>query len=318
MCIRDSLECHTQRNWEASSFNHSTTSFLLEGPHAVPECSACHTPPTATAALVSGPEDCVVCHQSEYDTNHAGSDISTRCVECHSGDTWEGAEFDHALTSFALEGVHARAACETCHTTPDYGLLFPSPTGQDDCVACHQSEYDTNHAGSGFPTTCRDCHSGDTWLNATVDHVALSDGFALEGVHATAACETCHSVPDYGLLFPSPTGPDDCVACHQGEYDTNHAGSGFPTTCMDCHTVQAWSPSTFDHDAQYFPIYSGDHAQEWTGCSDCHTNPANLTQIYCLSCHEHRKEKMDDTHSGEPDYTYTTAACLTCHPRGET
>jgi hypothetical protein len=183
-------------------------------------------------------------------------------------------------------------------------------------VACHQGEYDANHAGSGFPTTCLDCHAADSWLNATADHVTLSGGFALEGVHATAACETCHSVPDYGLLFPAPSGPEDCVACHQGEYDANHAGSGFPTTCLDCHTDQAWFPSTFDHDAQYFPIYSEKHAQEWTDCSDCHTNPGNIAQIDCLSCHAHRKEKMDDTHSGEAGYTYSTAACLDCHPRG--
>ena len=137
--------------------------------------------------------------------------MPTACTHCHTGDTWEGAEFDHAQTSFALEGVHAAAACETCHTVPDYGLLFPSPTGPNDCVACHQSEYDPNHAGSGFPTTLRDCHSVDTWEGATADHASLSGGFVLEGVHATAACETCHSVPDYGLLFPSPTGSDDCV-----------------------------------------------------------------------------------------------------------
>ena len=54
-------------------------------------------------------------------------------------------------------------------------------------------------------------------------------------------------------IFPVPAAPDDCVACHQADYDREHAGEGYPTTCALCHGVNDWD-ADFRHDSDFFPI----------------------------------------------------------------
>ena len=96
----------------------------------------------------------------------------------------------------------------------------------------------------------------------------------------------------------------------------DHLSAGFPTTCEDCHTEDAWVPSTFDHDNMYFPIYSGKHDGEWTECIDCHTIPGNFSLFSCIDCHDDQLQ-LEDDHSGVSGYEYTSSACFACHPNGE-
>ena len=35
----------------------------------------------------------------------------------------------------------------------------------------------------------------------------------------------------------NPTSDQDCAECHQADYDDEHAGTGFPTTCLECHNT---------------------------------------------------------------------------------
>ncbi|MBM3436056.1 MAG: hypothetical protein FJY07_07585, partial [Bacteroidetes bacterium] len=73
-------------------------------------------------------------------------------------------------------------------------------------------------------------------------------------------------------------------------------------------------PSTFNHDSQYFPIYSGKHNGKWDQCSDCHTNPNNYEVFTCLTCHT--QAETDNDHDEVPGYQYNSDACLACHPNG--
>jgi hypothetical protein len=92
----------------------------------------------------------------------------------------------------------------------------------------------------------------------------------------------------------------------------------FPTTCTDCHSQNAWTPSTFNHDAMYFPIYSGKHEGEWTTCSECHTNSNNYSVFSCLGCHPHSNQSQTNAdHNGVSGYQYLSSACYACHPDGE-
>jgi hypothetical protein len=116
--------------------------------------------------------------------------------------------------------------------------------------------------------------------------------------------------------------PTTCFGCHSSDYDqtTNpdHGIAQFPTDCEECHTDNAWVPSTFDHDGQYFPIYSGKHDGKWNLCTDCHTSPGNYSFFTCIECHEHNNQaEVDADHSEVQDYTYTGQSCFTCHPSGE-
>ncbi|HSL71905.1 MAG TPA: hypothetical protein VK864_16775, partial [Longimicrobiales bacterium] len=222
-----------------------------------------------------------------------------------------GATFTH--NRFPLTGPHSALPCESCHAPPNNVLIFPVPSSANDCVACHRADYDREHTGSNFPTACTSCHSGNSWTGATFNHVQFGNGYALVGVHGTLQCSACHGANNQPLF--NPTSNQDCIACHQADYNAEHSGSGYPTTCTTCHTQTTWGAASFDHDAQFFPIYSGKHQGKWSTCTQCHPTPTNLAVFTCLSCHT--KTKTDNDHSGVSGYAYDSARCLACHPRGD-
>ncbi|MCB0471475.1 MAG: hypothetical protein KDC56_00290, partial [Flavobacteriaceae bacterium] len=154
------------------------------------------------------------------------------------------------------------------------------------------------------------CHTTNPgWTPASINH----DFFPLTLGHNIQDCKQCHTTGNYADASP------DCVSCHQQDYtnaqDPNHQAAGFPTDCASCHTTNpGWSPSTFDHDGQYFPIYSGKHRGEWNSCADCHTNQNNYADFSCFKCH--RQTEMDDKHKNMNGYAYVSSVCLQCHPDG--
>jgi hypothetical protein len=311
------LSCHDRNDWSHAAFDHATAAkgFALEGAHGQAACTTCHAADnTLKFPRPVNMEDCIACHRTEYDGQHTGSGFPLTCRSCHTVTNWATASFDHATLArgFTLEGAHAQAACSSCHGANN-ALRFPAPAGPNDCIACHQADYNTEHSGTGFPTTCLSCHTTSTFQGAVFDHGTT--GFALQGAHVQATCATCHGANNV-LRFPKPTGPNDCIACHQADYNREHTGSGYPTTCLTCHNNVTFTGATFDHDAQFFPINSGKHRGKWSQCQDCHPSAGNFATFTCLSCHEHSKQQMDDKHRGEPGYAYDSVKCLACHPRG--
>jgi hypothetical protein len=96
----------------------------------------------------------------------------------------------------------------------------------------------------------------------------------------------------------------------------DHQATGFSTDCASCHTTDpGWMPATFDHDAQFFPIYSGEHNGVWSDCVECHPNPSNYAEFTCITCHAN--PDTDNDHFGVPGYIYESTACLVCHPTGD-
>jgi hypothetical protein len=315
--------CHGTDSWDASgSFDHSAASggFDLVGAHSVAACETCHaTPGFEPLFQAAGDGDCYACHAPDYELQHQGSGFPTTCTTCHGTDSWDASgSFDHAAASggFDLVGAHTVAACESCHATPGFEPLFQA-AGDDDCYACHAPDYELQHQGSGFPTTCTTCHGTDSWdASGSFDHSAASGGFDLVGAHTVAACESCHATPGFEPLFQA-AGDDDCYACHAPDYNQEHSGTGFPTTCETCHSTNTWTGARFDnHDTDYFPIYSGRHNGLWSTCQTCHENPGDFQVFTCLTCHEHRQSKMDDVHSGTNGYAWDSVLCLNCHPQG--
>ena len=138
--------------------------------------------------------------------------------------------------------------------------------------------------------------------------------YALNGAHAMIAndCATCHN-GDYNNT------PNTCFGCHSSDYNNttspDHSALMFSTDCQDCHSETAWEPATFDHDGQYFPIYSGAHNGEWDVCLDCHTNPQDYSVFSCTGCHTN--PETTDQHNGINGFTYNSTACLACHPTGD-
>lgn len=300
-------DCHNTSTWTPATFDHNATGFPLTGTHKVITCISCHA-----TQYAGTPTDCYSCHQTNFeattDPNHVQSGFNTTCNDCHSTSAWMPATFDHNQTSFPLTGAHLSIACIACHATQYTGTPV-------DCFACHQTDFegttDPNHVQSGFNTNCEDCHSTNAWVPGMFDHNQTS--FPLTGLHIGVSCISCHLNQYAGT-------PTNCYSCHQTDYestnDPNHLAASFSTDCAACHNTSGWNNTSWDHDAMYFPIYSGVHRGEWNNCTDCHTVSSNFEVFECTNCHEHSKSSMDNKHSGVNGYQYLSTACYNCHPRG--
>ncbi len=196
--------------------------------------------------------------------------------------------------------------CQSCHADGYAG----TPT---DCFSCHETDYNgaSDPSHDGFPTMCENCHSQNGWTPASFDHNQTA--FPLDGAHLQTDCLSCHA----GGYAGTPT---DCFACHADDYNSannpDHISAGFPTTCETCHSTGDWQDTTWDHD-DFFPIYSGNHDDEWNTCEDCHVAPGSYAVFECIFCHEHERSETDDDHDEVSGYVYESHACLSCHPDGD-
>jgi len=309
----DCGECHTTGGWKQSipytTFDHSQTGFSIDGIHKQLDCKICHI--SLDFSEERGESVCISCHLDLHDQT-LGSD----CAVCHSSQSWIVNDIReiHQNSRFPLIGAHATADCFECHITEN--LMQFRPLGIE-CIDCHRHEYvattSPNHLQAGYSTDCFDCHNvrSADWSAGGFEH----GFFPLTGGHDIDDCFVCHSVGVYDKI------PADCESCHIEDYnnttDPSHLLSNFDIDCALCHSINAWRPSNFDHDALYFPIYNGKHSGEWNSCVDCHTVPTNYALFSCTDCHEHNQNDMDDEHHDENGYVYNSVNCLNCHPNGE-
>ena len=306
------IDCHNpySNSWETDFIDHGF--FPLIFGHDVKNCTDCHK----TGNFSNTSPECVSCHQNDYSgtnsPNHNNAGFSTNCAECHNISAWQPSTWNHD-DEYPLLGHHASISkeCMLCHA----GGYDNTP---NTCVGCHLDDYNgttsPNHKESDFSTDCVECHGEYSWVPSSWNHEPLN------GYHASISkeCMLCHASGYTNT-------PTTCVGCHLTDYNnaTNPNHAPFNTNCAECHTETSWVPSTFDHDANYFPIYSGKHNQEWNDCIDCHTNSSTYSTFSCINCHEHSdKNKVDNDHVGKiqnppPYYTYTSAGCFECHPLGK-
>lgn len=308
--------CHTtQPGWNPASFDVHNQYYIITGAHTAiaSDCAACHS----DGNYANTPNTCAGCHIDDYnsttDPNHQGEGYSTDCAVCHSQNAWEPANFDHSNTNFPLTGAHTSVDCNQCHIS-GYGGTSTI------CKDCHQVDYNQaanpNHQTLGLSNECATCHTTQPgWSPASFD--VHNQYYVVTGAHTAIAsdCAACHTNGNYANT------PNTCAGCHIGDYnktnDPPHQSSGFSTDCESCHTQNGWKPASFDHDGQYFPIYSGKHRGEWDQCIDCHTNPGNFAVFSCIDCHEHsNKTSVDNHHDEVKNYQYNSNACYDCHPTG--
>ena len=313
----DCTRCHTPEGFsEVSGIRiHQTTDFLLEGAHLQLSCESCHATDRG-GAYSPIPSSCMACHREEFEApktvDHVTLGFPENCLACHSPNSWSSVgAFNHVSYSggFDLQGAHAELTCGRCHI-PGGGLRFPTPSSPEDCISCHQADYQGEHGGSGYPTTCLTCHNLWSWEGADDDHAQLSGGFVLDGAHDGMACTNCHTPDGHGTLF-SPAGSQDCMACHQADYQREHVGSGYPADCATCHTTSGWDGARADH-ATLSGGYLLEGAHETMVCTNCHTpdghghllSPAGPQD--CVACHQADYQR-EHSGSGYP------STCATCH-----
>jgi nitrate/TMAO reductase-like tetraheme cytochrome c subunit len=307
----DCALCHSPESWELlkedMQFDHSQTDFDLIGQHKQLTCKACHVDLNFSTAA----NECVSCHTDRHN-NTLGMD----CARCHTPASWlvSNVRKIHDLSRFPLQGAHATADCYSCHESAS-NLQF-EPLGVA-CVDCHLKDFmattSPNHQQSGYSTDCVQCHSAKAigWRSANFEH----NFFPLNGGHAIS-CAECHTSGTFEKI------DNACFVCHQTDYTASlnpkHQQLNFSTNCAECHDLTpGWSPAEFkQHDAQFFPIYSGEHHGEWNSCTECHTNSASYAEFSCTTCHEHNQSEMDDEHGGVNGYSYKSNLCYSCHPTG--
>jgi hypothetical protein len=312
----DCSRCHTPDSWLVNNISgiHQTSRFPLLGAHKSADCYLCHKSENLVRFDVTG-TNCIDCHRQDFmattNPKHIDAGFSENCSTCHPVNSfqWSGAGFNHNF--FALLQGHSTVKCTDCHTTGRYS------DAQPECNSCHQKDYlatiNPNHTASNFPVTCGNCHTlAPGWKPASFDH----SRFPLTLGHSTPACIDCHIGGNYAST------PTDCFSCHKDDYNNSinpkHQTLSFSVTCTECHTTNPeWKPASYaQHDSRSFPIYSGKHRGEWNSCTDCHSNASNYSQFTCISCHEHNKTDMDKEHRGQSGYSYDSASCFRCHPKG--
>jgi len=305
--------CHvsTATDWQTIDFNHESTGFPLQDRHQEVDCGGCH----AIEDFRTVKKSCFSCHADVHQAQ-MGND----CEKCHSFQGWEifDAHAIHEETQFPLVGQHALVDCESCHPKQlqgDFTLLTT------DCIGCHQSDYlstvTPNHVNSSFSTNCRDCHETTDWQPAFLtDHDSFFPVFSGQHDGVWNECAECHTNPATFVEFT-------CLTCHkhrQSEMDAKHGGiAGYAydsNACLECHP-QGTEGGFKDHDQQFFPIFSGAHANEWSECTACHQDPGNRQLFTCFTCHEHNQADTDAQHVGIQGYVYQSNDCLVCHPTGE-
>ena len=308
-------KCHTTTpGWTPTIFDHNTVFPLIGGHNLISsDCIKCHS-----RGYLNTSTECQDCHINDYnstsDPNHVNNLFPKSCQTCHNTNPgWTPNTFNHAAV-YPLTGGHnlVKDSCILCHSSG----YTNTPTT---CSSCHLSNYnsttDPSHIVEQFSTNCTICHTTDSgWTPTIFNHSSV---YPLTGGHSLIQndCNQCHSS---GYSNTS----NECVRCHLVDYNTaidpNHLNNQFPQDCELCHdTGPGWTPSTFNHDTDYFPIYSGNHRNKWDNCSICHINPSNYTQFSCFNCHTHNQNKMNQKHSEVDGYVYNSYACYDCHPNGD-
>ena len=327
--------CHSEHHgrtfmivrFDAKSFDHAQTGFVLEGKHRPLDCVRCHTQRNITAkdiranaALMGGhtylglATDCTGCHEDR----HRGQ-LALQCQTCHSADGWKpAARFVHDRARYRLTGKHVRVDCAKCHrpmrefpkTIQYVNLVF------DRCSSCHADPH-----GGRFTKPCESCHSTEGWQTvATKNFDHATTKFPLRGRHASVRCEECH-IPVRGAdgrLLQSFVirNFQRCTDCHQDVHRGEFARSREKGACGECHSEEGWARVRFDHATARYQL-KGRH--EKVECGKCHgavTLTARGQRVppdmrvkrfdACAACHE-------DAHGGQLRHRKDGGACEACH-----
>lgn len=259
--------CHDERSWKETRFDHSKTRFPLLNRHAKARCADCHVDQRFAGAS----RDCVSCHRK--DDAHKGR-FGPGCGKCHDDTQWKSPTFRHASdTHFPLRGRHQTIKCEACHREPVAQAKTPA-----NCYACHRK--DDAHKGS-LGEKCESCHAETKWKDpARFDH-DRDTRFPLRDKHRDARCDSCHKDLRFREKLASA-----CFDCHQrDDREKGHRGR-YGENCKSCHAEKAWKAVIFVHDRDTRFALRGKHLQ--VKCDSCHKGSLYRDKIddRCVACHE--------------------------------
>lgn len=139
-------QCHNERRWTQTTFDHGLAKFPLLGKHTRVKCKECHDKQTYKDA----PTSCYACHKK--DDEHKLR-FGRKCGSCHNAREWKYWSFNHnRQTNFKLDGAHRKISCESCHNRP----MRKSGGISSLCASCHEKD-DIHHGEFGM--YCEHCHA---------------------------------------------------------------------------------------------------------------------------------------------------------------
>jgi len=215
----DCKECHTNDGFKSTTFTisrHNLTAFQLEGAHLATSCIVCHKKQNGLWSFSKMGTKCVDCHKSIHQGIMSEKFLANdNCTKCHNTKSWKSVEFDHELTGFKLEGVHATKSCGDCHfkknTSGERIQKFQSLTKE--CSECHKDNHVGQFAENG-KTECLKCHSFENWKDLKFAHNTTR--FKLEGAHQNVECNKCHkqTTDEKGTYIKFKFKSIECTVCH--------------------------------------------------------------------------------------------------------
>lgn len=298
----DCLSCHTEDTWILNTpprdlTFHDRTNFPLKGRHRFVPCERCH-PRNAFGKMERKPiahDRCNTCHPNAHPDLGNDARLSTGdCRDCHDNNGYSPSTYSiesHQKSRFPLSVPHQAVPCTDCHLNK-----MGSPIGEnaarkldgfaanrvrspwrmtarispDDCSSCHESP----HRGQFGKKKCTACHVKTTWKidPASWQHSRHSK-YALEGRHKKVPCTQCHKTEtdlDGQFVRYRPMAHDDCIDCHADQHAGQFQYLSPRKKCRDCHDVNGFAPSRFDHNNPAFSSFplKGKHAS--VKCARCH------------------------------------------------
>jgi len=301
-------ECHKVEGWKPSLFGvkeHETSGYPLKGKHVSVKCESCHIPAGKETQYKIKFANCMDCHKDAHDNQFNAPPYNNRCESCHTVADFHRSLYTiamHRHSRFPLTGAHVAIPCADCHAvgkTHRTDKILPFRFEDTSCTACHTDPHHgefrdrmERRRPDGKAFGCEACHSAKSWTEVNgFDHAKTN--FPLLGAHRTVTCGSCHKAPVGKTEIVFKGTPQACEACHAEPHGGQFADHTGKTACADCHSVQRWVPSTFDHDKRTKLPLQGGHAN--VKCEKCHSlteliggNPVVFykpTPLQCESCH---------------------------------
>lgn len=316
-------ECHPggTTDVDRDKLDHISFPIATDTNHGAVTCSECHPDPTDRRVL-----GCAACHLNETTDlvgKHFGIetfdlDNSTTCYECHPGGTPD-VTLDrqlHGAFPIAAVGNHQDVECGQCHSDPNNRRVLACATCHTDMTANldDRHEYVQDYVGTNS-TVCYNCHPGGATEIKRNEHGAFP--VIDPSNHTTTGCMQCHMDVDNRPLIA-------CAQCHTNvttDLALKHTGiGGFDindsTTCYECHPGGTKDVALDRAAHTAFPIAAPQNHQN-VQCSECHSDPADRSQLECSTCHQAITPTLVATHTGIGGFDLNDSqTCYGCHPGG--
>ncbi len=227
-------DCHTVEGFQPSTFTlsrHQSSRFDLKGAHAAVACLDCHRtdnkPEGADRRFHFVALACTTCHQDPHHGEFpAVMTVALKpghevCETCHELRSWRKLKtFDHSITTFTLDGVHATLGCVDCHrprAVEAGARAIPFKSAPERCAGCHEDIHAGQFDRPSGPAECSACHVQTRWIAARFDH-DHNTSFSLSGAHANVPCRLCHlsreGTAGRKVVVYKDT-PRECQSCHR-------------------------------------------------------------------------------------------------------